>query len=50
MSYCPECGKNTLLSSMREDFCTNCNYSERYEDAYADIDPAGDFEDSEEFK
>ncbi len=47
---CPECGEQTLLQSMRSDFCTNCDYSERYEDAYADVDPGGDFDDAEVLK
>lgn len=51
MIKCPKCGYNTMLQSMRADFCTNrsCNYEERYEDAYVSIDPGGDFEDSEKF-
>jgi hypothetical protein len=50
MSPCPQCGQNSLASSMRADFCTNCDYSVRYEDAYAAEDPGGDFENSEEAK
>lgn len=50
MTRCPECGANALISSMRADFCTECGYEERYEDAYASVDPGGDFEDAEEFK
>jgi ribosomal protein L37E len=49
-SICPECGEKSLLSSMREDFCTECGYSERYEDAYAKEDPGGDFPDAEKFR
>ena len=49
MSICPECGEHTLMSSMRADVCTNCDYTERYEDAYAAADPGGDFPDAEEF-
>ncbi len=45
---CPECGEYTLLQSMRADFCTSCDYEERYEDAYRDADPGGDFDNSEE--
>ena len=47
---CPKCNHKTLICSMREDYCTNCGYNERYEDAYADSDPGGDFENSEEYK
>ena len=50
MGQCPDCDQQTLLSSMRADFCTNCGYEQRYEDAYADVDPGGDFENAEEFK
>lgn len=48
-STCPECGKQTLISSMRADWCPECGYETRYEDAYATEDPGGDFEDSEVF-
>lgn len=47
---CPECGEKTLLCSMREDYCVNCNYTERYEDAYSDTGPGGDFENSEVYR
>ncbi len=52
MRDCPVCGKHTLLQSMRADFCTNddCGYEERYEDAYRDVDPGGDFEGSEDLR
>jgi hypothetical protein len=50
MAKCPECGQNTLRQSMRADFCTSCEYYERYEDAYASEDPGGDFEDAEKFR
>lgn len=52
MTSCPKCGEPTLAQSMRADVCTNpdCDYSERYEDAYADVDPGGDFENSEVLK
>lgn len=51
MTECPKCGERTLVQSMRADVCLNddCSYQERYEDAYASIDPGGDFEDSEKF-
>ena len=49
MATCPECGENKLISSMRADWCTACDYSERYEDAYAEVDPGGDFPDAEVF-
>lgn len=51
MTSCPKCGQRTMLQSMRADFCTNedCGYEERYEDAYASVDPGGDFEGSEDF-
>lgn len=48
--YCPECQSKALICSMREDYCTSCGYTERYEDAYADSDPGGDFENSEIYK
>ena len=48
MTTCPECDQRTLLTSMRADFCTKCGYEERYEDAYRDVDPGGDFEGSED--
>lgn len=52
MSYeiCPKCHELALLSSMRADSCTNCDYSQRYEDAYRDVDPGGDFPDAETFR
>jgi Zn ribbon nucleic-acid-binding protein len=50
MTTCPKCNYNTLLQSMREDHCTNCGYTQRYEDAYAQEDPGGDFENSEDKK
>lgn len=50
MRDCPECGQHTLHQSMREDYCQFCDYSQRYEDAYAASDPGGDFEGAEIFK
>lgn len=52
MTICPRCRYNTLAQSMRADVCTNrnCNYEERYEDAYSSIDPGNDFEESEKFR
>lgn len=50
MTQCPSCEKQTLEQSMREDFCTSCGYSQRYEDAYRHSDPGGDFPDAEKFK
>lgn len=35
---CPACGQKTMICSMREDYC---DYTERYEDVYAEV---GDFE------
>lgn len=46
---CPKCGQNTLRCSMRADYCPECEYEERYEDAYRDTDPENDFPDAEEF-
>lgn len=39
-----------MLQSMRADWCDACGYEERYEDAYKDVDPKGDFENAEELK
>ena len=52
MTTCPRCGQPTLAQSMRADVCLNdqCDYVERYEDAYADEDPGGDFPDSERLR
>jgi len=50
MTRCPQCNQNTLAQSMRADVCLNedCNYSEGYADAYATVDPRGDFDNAYE--